>query len=176
MSGIHRFIVRFKNTHAFNLITVGFSQTTNWFSNLKVRLIKFTITAIALLLKFITTLKIKIIKFAITVTGLLQRLPLTIAIKKIKFTNLMKLLERWTQTIAVKKLKFTILIRELKRLGLTTLTIKKIRLTAITIVASFRLLNYYDSLTTSPLHGGMGFYLDDMDGSYLSDLDYTVSP
>jgi hypothetical protein len=167
MSKQFNFNLQLRATKVFELIIKNFNISDSWFATLKVKRIKFTITATSLLINIVNTLKIKKIKFTVTnsLVKLQQRLPMTMVVKKIKFTPVVRYLERLIQTLVVKKITLTAPMRQILRVVTSVLAVKKIKITAYPTVASFYLLSYWDP-----------YYLSDMDSSNLVDLDYVITP
>ena len=163
MKGRHSFTSYIRDRKEF-ILTALISISTEWFLTLKVKAIRFTISATKTLLRIPITLKVKKIKFVAYIKGL-QRIPITIKVKRIKFVAISRLRERWTQTLKLKRIKFVTVMRGLVRFDAATLYVKKIKFVAIPIVAQFRVLNYYSGST-----------LSQMDGSTLADLDYVIIP
>ncbi len=166
MSKQFNFNLQLKATKVFELILNNFNISDSWFATLKVKRIKFTISATSLLIQIINTLKIKPIKLTATnsLVKLLQRLPMTMVVKKIKFTSIPRYLEKLVQTLVVKKIRITATAREILRVVSSTLVVKKIKIMAYPTVASFYLLSHWDP-----------YYLSDIDSEYLVDLDYTIA-
>ena len=166
MSKKHTFNVAFSPARVFELILENFSVALSWYNPVKIKAIKFT-AVVALLINIIVTQKIKRIKFTINnaLVKILQNLPVTLNIKKIKFTAIMRMIEQWVQTAKIKKVKITATLRQLLRLANSTTVIKKIKFVAISTIAQFKVLSYFDP-----------YYLSDWDASNLSDMDYIIAP
>jgi len=167
MSKQFNFNLKLNPTRVFELIIKNFNISDSWFATLRVKKIKFTISAVSFLINLVSNLKIKPLKITATnsLVKLLQRLPTTLVIKKIKFTPIVRYLERLVQTLIVKKITLTAPLRQILRVVTSILVIKKIKITANPTVASFYLLSHWDP-----------YYLSDIDNEYLIDLDYVITP
>ena len=164
MGESHSFSVYIRNKTKFNLIADLFSQTTSWLLTLRLKSIRFVISATQTLLRVPLTLIINKIQITAT-SGLRGKIPVTLKIKRIVFTAITSLLEKWTQTLSIKKIAIEATISELASIKNIELGVNTVVITADTIVAVFTLLNAYSGST-----------LSEMDSTTLTDLAYTIVP
>lgn len=112
-------------------------------------------------LKFITTINLRRIKIIVSQTKLITSITQTINARRIKFVFTMKERLKAISTISLR-LRMTPVSKAIQKV-ISTITIKKITINAIPVLAQFFTLGYYDPQT-----------LGDLDTLTLGEMDYTT--
>lgn len=112
-------------------------------------------------LKFITTINLRRIKIIVSQTKLITSITQTINARRIKFVFTMKERLKAISTISLR-LRMTPVSKAIQKV-ISTITIKKITISAIPVLAQFFTLGYYDPQI-----------LGDLDTLTLGEMDYTT--
>lgn len=166
MANKFEFNTYLRNTKNFITYIFGYSIVTGWFVTVNQK-IQIVVGKILFIANMIVTVKIKYIRIIVSnsLVKLLSRLIVIIYIKKITLVAVMRQLLKVTNNINIIKITISNNLRQILRITGGYISIKKITLAGLPIVARFLLLSYYDP-----------DYLNTWDNTLLRDMDYTISP
>jgi hypothetical protein len=164
MSSIHTFVLSIRKSRIFTLVVDGISDVTSWFLAVKQN-IRMTIIFSALSISA-TVVNLKRIKITIssTLLKLISHLSKSISLHRIKIVALLRQISEISIGLNLKRILITPIFRMIYKLGNVSMKIPKIGITADVLIANFHTLSEYDSEILSTI-----------DGSALSDLDYTIT-
>jgi hypothetical protein len=157
MASLHNLILRINKKNNLTIYVRGFGLTISWIVTLRQRIL---MTANAIFVLAMTlTLRVKKIKFTISATKLLQRITLSLIVKRIRLTASLKQIMSFVLNIIIRQV-ITVSLHQILRVTGISLRVRKILLTANVLIARFYLVSYFDPYYLSDYDNT---YLSDMD-------------